>query len=229
MNDFLSRLDALVDDYSLLRHPFFQRWSLGRLTETEFRTYALEYYQFCRMVPTFVSAVHSHCRHQGCRLAILEALVEIETGGEGLIPWHEMWASFAGGMGVSRSQLDSECSSVATKKLILTYRNLADASASVVGASALYALESQWRRMAPVMLESLQMDYDIEDRETLRFFRESVAADGGRTQIWAAILIELASNPDLQQQAESAALKAMGAHWAMLDGVCDSCGIPAAR
>ncbi len=222
----IARLDSLIDEYDLLRHPFYERWNGGELTESEMQVYAREYFHFVRAIPTCVSAIHSNCRDHSQRLSILENLVEEETGGDGLIPHEELWVWFARGVGIDRADLYSGCSSIATRKLLLTYRNLCNASNCAVGAAAMYAYESRIPDIAQSKLEGLQKFYDIHDDETLRFFREHMIADIEHSKTWANLISLVVTTPELQQQIEEATTKAARALWGMLNGVCEQCGIP---
>jgi pyrroloquinoline-quinone synthase len=222
----IARLDSLIDEFDLLSHPFYERWNCGELTESEMQVYAKEYFHFVRAIPTFVSAIHSNCRDHSQRLSILENLVEEETGGDGLIPHEELWVWFARGVGIDRTDLYSGCSAVATRKLLLTYRNLCTASNCSVGAAAMYAYESRIPEIAQSKLAGLQHFYGIHDDETLRFFREHMVADIEHSKTWAHLMSQMATTPELQQQLEEATTKAARALWGMLNGVCEQCGIP---
>lgn len=224
-NSLLTELDALIDEYNLLRHPFYLRWTMGELSETELRIYAKEYFHFVRAVPTYVSAIHSNCRDHAQRLSILENLVEEETGGDGLIPHEELWVWFAGGLGISRDELYCHSGSVATRKLILTYRNLCSSSNCAVGAAAMYAYESRIPVISVTKLECLQQHYDIRDDESLRFFREHMVADIEHSKTWANLIARMANSPEVCAQVEESASKAARALWRMLDGVCELCDI----
>ncbi|MGB5106047.1 MAG: CADD family putative folate metabolism protein [Candidatus Zixiibacteriota bacterium] len=226
-NTFVSALDTQIDKYDLLKHPFYLRWNLGELTHTELRIYAREYFHFVRAIPTYVSAIHSNCREHAQRLSILENLVEEETGGEGLIPHEELWVWFARGIGISRDELYCHCGSVATRKLMLTYRNLCNSSNCAVGAAAMYAYESRIPAVSFSKLEGLQQHYDIRDEETLQFFREHMVADIEHSKTWANLIARMANSEDDCKQIEESAEKAARALWRMLDGVCEQCDIPA--
>lgn len=220
------KLDSLIDDFDLLRHPFYLRWNRGELSESELHTYTKEYFHFVKAVPTYVSAIHSNCKQHSLRLSILENLVEEETGGEGLIPHEELWVWFARGIGIDREELESNCPAIATRKLLLTYRNLCSSSNCAVGAAAMYAYESRIPEIAQSKLEGLRRFYGVREEETLRFFREHMIADIEHSRTWAQLISQLATTPELQAQVEESAAKAARSLWHMLDGICEQCGIP---
>ena len=225
-SQLISRLDNLINEHDLLRHPFYVRWNQGELTELELQIYTKEYFLFVKAIPTYVSAIHSNCKEHSLRLSILENLVEEETGGDGLIPHEELWVWFARGVGVNRDELYASCGSVATRKLLLTYRNLCSSSNCAVGAAAMYAYESRIPEISHTKLKGLQQCYGISDEESLRFFREHMIADIEHSKTWAQLISQLATTEEIQIQIEESAAKAARSLWRMLDGVCEQCGIP---
>src|SRR6202162_4681030 len=44
-------LDALIERYHLLKHPFYQAWSAGKLSKESLQLYAAQYYQHVRAFP----------------------------------------------------------------------------------------------------------------------------------------------------------------------------------
>ena len=58
-DEFLTALDALIAENHLLKHPFYQLWSQGKLTRENLREYAISYYPHVAAFPTYVSGVHS--------------------------------------------------------------------------------------------------------------------------------------------------------------------------
>ena len=47
----LDSLDALVEEHHLLRHPFYQAWTQGKLSKDSLALYAEQYYQHVRTFP----------------------------------------------------------------------------------------------------------------------------------------------------------------------------------
>ena len=47
----LESLDALVEMYHLLKHPFYKAWTEGRLSKQQLGLYAEQYYQHVRAYP----------------------------------------------------------------------------------------------------------------------------------------------------------------------------------
>ena len=224
-NTINTRLSQLIGKYDLLTHPFYRSWSIGELTLAQLQLYAREYFHFVKLVPTFVSRIHSNCESHSIRLSILENLVEEETGGEGLIPHEELWIWFAQGIGVDRSELISAVPTSATRKLLLTFKNLCSASFCPVGAAAMYAYESRIPGIAESKLVGLKQFYSINDENTLRFFQEHILVDIEHAKTWEEIIAMMVETPEQQTQVEESTTKAARALWEFLDGVCEECGI----
>ena len=55
---FLTSLDARIEQHKMLNHPFYQTWTMGKLTREALREYAKQYYHFVQAFPTLVSATH---------------------------------------------------------------------------------------------------------------------------------------------------------------------------
>ncbi len=227
-NSLIAQLNERVDQFDLLKHPFYQRWNEGTLSLQDLQVYAQQYYHFVKEVPTLVSAIHSNCRNQSLRLDILDNLVEEETGGENMVPHEDLWVWFANGIGLTSEELSAAEPSPETRKLLLTYRNLCRASNAAVGAAAMYAYESRIPEISETKMFGLKKHYGIRSEEALRFFREHMVADIEHTKTWVNVMNTLNETEDDDAQALDSTGKAARALWQMLDGVCNSCNIPIA-
>ena len=95
-NEFLTALDALIAEKHLLKHPFYQLWSQGKLSQENLREYAISYYPHVAAFPTYVSGVHSGCEDAALRQELLENLIEEERGEQN---HPALWRNFADGVG----------------------------------------------------------------------------------------------------------------------------------
>src|SRR5690348_78188 len=101
---FFSALDARVDRYDLLKHPFYQAWSNGELTRDDLREYAAEYWHHVSAFPTYLSALHSRLPDGGLRRMVLENLCDEEGQRDGR-PHSDLWMDFARGMGAAEAEV----------------------------------------------------------------------------------------------------------------------------
>ena len=100
--DIIDEIRALIEERSLLKHPFYQAWQNGELTQEHLQGYAQQYYHHVLAFPQYVSAAHAICPDQGERQELLENLIEEERG-EHNHP--ELWLRFAEGVGASRDDV----------------------------------------------------------------------------------------------------------------------------
>ena len=76
---FSKELGEKLDQYHLLKHPFYQVfWNEGKLTREIIKDYAEQYYQHVKAFPRYISATHSICDDIEKRKILLENLQDEE-------------------------------------------------------------------------------------------------------------------------------------------------------
>ena len=55
MDPLIQKIDRIIEERSLLKHPFYQSWSDGKLTHEALAGYSKEYYQLVKAVPIFMT------------------------------------------------------------------------------------------------------------------------------------------------------------------------------
>ena len=55
----LERIDALIAERHLLKHPFYTKWREGTLSREALQEYARQYYAFESTFPRLLSALHT--------------------------------------------------------------------------------------------------------------------------------------------------------------------------
>ena len=55
MSSLIQNIDRVIEERSLLNHPFYQAWSDGKLTRESLTGYSKEYYQLVKAVPVFMT------------------------------------------------------------------------------------------------------------------------------------------------------------------------------
>src|SRR5215470_3412330 len=78
---FVSRLDACIQKYDLLCHPFYQAWSAGTLTREDLREYGETYYHHVEAFPSYLAQLGMRLKEGDLRRAVLANMSE-EKGGE---------------------------------------------------------------------------------------------------------------------------------------------------
>src|SRR5436309_2556789 len=164
-----SAIDAKVNARAMLKHPFYQAWTEGRLMLETLRAYARQYFHHVEAFPQALSAVHSSCPDRDGRRMLAENLAEEEGIEAGKQDHATLWLMFACGLGEDEEGVRAQALNPETQTLIDTFRKLSRRSYAS-GLGALYAYESQFPTVARAKIEGLIDRYGISDEETLRFF-----------------------------------------------------------
>jgi pyrroloquinoline-quinone synthase len=157
-------LEGQLEEYDLLRHPFYQAWSDGVLTRNDLEEYAAQYYHQVAAFPTYLSALHSKLPDGMLRRAVLKNLSDEEISG---VPHSELWLDFAEGVGADRESIRTRRPIALIEELIDTFRSLSRSPAGAV--AAFYAYESQVPRISREKARGLRKHYGANAR-TCRYF-----------------------------------------------------------
>jgi pyrroloquinoline-quinone synthase len=216
MRSTSSLIDLKVAERAMLKHPFYQAWTEGRLPLDTLRAYARQYFHHVEAFPRAVSAVHSACTDRDGRRMLAENLAEEEGLEAGKQDHASLWLMFACGLGESEDAVRDQQLNAETEALIATFRKLSRQSYAA-GLGALYAYESQFPGVASAKIEGLVDRYAITDEQTLRFFRVHESADVEHSEVCRRLLDRL---PEAEQaEALAAAEELAGALWNFLSGV----------
>jgi pyrroloquinoline-quinone synthase len=209
-------LNTMVEERSLLKHPFYQTWNAGGLTLERLRNYATQYYRHVEAFPRYLSALHSRCTDLETRQALLDNLIDEERGPEN---HPELWLRFAERLGASRQFVLAAQPSASTSALVDTFDHLAREGSVTAALAALYVYEAQIPPVAASKIEGLKQFYGIDDERSLGFFTTHKEADVFHAQTTARLLERHASTSEQARSAEQGADAALSALWTMLDGV----------
>ena len=207
---YLDTLHQELDQYHLLKHPFYQAWNNGELSINTLQIYAKEYYGHVAAFPRYISSIHSLCEKIEDRQILLENLIDEE---QGVHNHPELWMQFAEGLGCSREDCQTQELN-STKKLVNEYFDITR-SGYASGLGALYAYERQTPEVAKSKIDGLQKFYNIKDEKTLKFFLVHMEADEWHTEECANLLNKM--NPEEQQKALNGAVKGAQLLWNFLD------------
>lgn len=210
----VARIDRLLAERHLLKHPFYVAWSNGELPLSTLRSYAGQYFHFESNFPRFVGAAYAQLRRPEDRRLLLENLVDEE----GRSPTHpELWLDFAAGIGASRRAIRRAPPAAATSALLDCYERQAKRGAGPA-LSSLYAYESIFPEVAAEKSRGLRANYGIRDRATHEFFRVHTGADVEHSRAERGILAaELRRFPSAAPATFAAARETIGAWWSFLD------------
>ena len=209
-------IDSRVAERAMLKHPFYQAWTEGRLPLDMLRAYARQYFHHVEAFARAVSAVHANCPDRDGRRMLAENLSEEEGLEAGKQDHATLWLMFARGLGQSEDAVRAQALNRETRALIETFRRLSRRSYAA-GLGALYAYESQFPAVASAKIAGLIDRDSIEDEPTLRFFRIHESADVEHSRVCRDLLDRLPEQE--RDEAVAAAEELAGALWNFLSRV----------
>jgi pyrroloquinoline-quinone synthase len=202
-----------LEQYSLLKHPFYQAWQQGELTQETLQCYARQYLHHVDAFPTYLSKIHSQSMDLNHRRVILGNLMDEE--GVNATAHPILWENFAMGLGVAQEDVRA-MPFANTQKLLDTFSELSGKSYAA-GLGALYAYERQIPEIAKTKIKGLKECYGITDAATLEFFEVHEKADEWHSAEVEALIQDL--SPEDQAVAKAGAISAASALWDFLSGV----------
>lgn len=215
-SEFQTELQDSIERYAMLKHPFYQLWSAGKLDVEVLREYAKQYYAHVKAFPTYVSATHSHCDDVAVRQMLLENLIEEERG-ENNHP--ELWLRFAEGLGLTRDEVKNAELLPSTVDSVNRLKALTQSQDYRRGVAALYAYESQIPEVAMTKRSGLAEFYGIEDSRAVSFFTVHEAADEWHRETELKVLSEACDSEASREAVTRAAGEAAKALWDFLSGM----------
>ena len=214
--DLLERIDALIAERHLLKHPFYTKWKAGELTRDELQEYARQYYAFESTFPRLLSALHTRSEEPEVRQSLLDNLWDEEHGE---VNHAEMWLRFGEGIGVERSSVRSAPANDGTQALLDTYWSAVSDGPIAAGIAALYAYEGQVPEVAAEKIRGLVEQYGIDDPRTLAFFTVHSTLDVEHSGAERSMISDLAPTKADEEVVLAATRAALDAWWGFLDAV----------
>ena len=217
---FSKELNAKLDKYHLLNHPFYKSWNDGKLTREIIKDYAEQYYQHVKAFPRYISATHSLCEDLEKRKILLENLQDEEKDGA---DHPKLWKNFAVAIGADSKKIEDVKKEKFTSELIDNFfKN--GRSSYAEGLASLYTYERQIPEIAETKIRGLKNHYGVNSREGLEFFEVHKAADVYHREACEKLLDNL--SPEEQKKAEASALSTAKYLWNFLSGIAEKHNIP---
>ncbi len=138
--DVRAELNAIVEEFNLLNHPFYQSWSAGTLPVEALAVYASEWSNFVSLVPKGWAA------HGDTEIAAEE------------VTHVDLWADFAESLGAKMGP--ATVSEVKNLESVCN-RNFSEAITSV---GSLYAFEAQQPHTSTSKLDGLKKWYEVGEK-----------------------------------------------------------------
>ena len=205
MNSLILKIDQIIEERSLLEHPFYQTWSEGKLTHDALAGYAKEYFQLVKAVPRFMTPLLD--------TAPESMYDELDFNQNEETSHIKLWIKFANALGISTYDLES-------------YHELDKTSESIeglfsmmysfdTGSAAMYALEKEIPKISQTKLEGLAEYYDLTTSDATVYLEQHTEADVRHAESWKNA-IDTSSNTD--EVMIKAAQKSLSCQNLLLDG-----------
>jgi pyrroloquinoline-quinone synthase len=214
--DLLERIDALIAERHLLKHPFYTKWRAGELPREALQEYARQYYAFESTFPRLLSALHTRSDQPDVRKQLLDNLWDEEHGE---VNHAEMWLRFGEGIGVDRASVKDAAPNDGTRALMSSYWSSVLDGPIAAGIAALYAYEGQVPEVAAEKIRGLVEHYGVDDPRTLGFFTVHSTLDIEHSGAERSMIADLAPNKADEEAVLATTRAALDAWWGFLDAV----------
>ncbi|MEM3007528.1 MAG: iron-containing redox enzyme family protein [Candidatus Nitrosotenuis sp.] len=181
MKSLSEKIDAIIEQKSLLKHPFYQMWSEGKLSQESLAGYSKEYFQMVKAIPLFVGHI--------AQLAPSNLVSEIRENQEEEAEHIQPWIGFATGLGVDYGEISNYGGLANTKEAVSELSGLITSLES--GAAAMYAFEKEIPKISHTKLDGLGKFYGITSNSATEYFKLHMEADIRHAATWAKILDEI--------------------------------------
>ena len=178
MGSLIKRIDQIIEEKSLLKHPFYEMWSDGKLELDSLKGYSKEYYQLVKQVPQFMEPMVNEATSE-----MKEELIQNMQEESEHIP---LWEKFAGSMGISKVELQDYEGLGKTNRAVSALGSLMDSFEN--GACAMYAFEKEIPKVSKTKLEGLKEFYGIDTKDATEYFEEHMTADIRHAASWEKII-----------------------------------------
>ncbi len=209
----VSTLDPLISDMSLLKHPFYQKWSKGELTKKDLQIYAKEYFHLVSRIPGIVERVRVRADKQHHPLAGMIEKNRIEEQEH-----VELWKRFAKSLGISEQELVAHKPHATVTAAVMQLEQLADGTFED-GVVTMYSMEAELPKIAQTKKQGLCDWYNLSSEDAQIYFDEHLKEEE-HLQVWRGVTVDAA-------RSQAIALQSLQAQNKVLDGVCELCGIMA--
>lgn len=176
--DIIKRIDEMIEEQSLLKHPFYQMWSDGKLTQESLAGYSKEYFQLVKAVPSFMTPIIEKAPD-----SVLGELIANQQEESDHV---KLWTGFAVELGVSEDELMPYTGLTKTRKAVSDLNELMNTYEG--GACAMYAFEKEIPKISQTKLDGLAEFYGMTSDEATEYFKLHTEADIRHTASWRNIL-----------------------------------------
>lgn len=201
--DFFARLETLRERWNVLEHPFYQRWSEGRLERSELSYYAGEYRHAVVALSEAVDAAARAAEPEVGALLAEHAVEEAEHVA--------VWDGFAEALGADTTREPR----AETKTCHESWTAGRGALENLVAA---FTIESGQPAIARTKLDGLLANYGFDEGPATEYFALHAERDHEHAAQSRELIEERLADADLERLLEVAEGVLRG-NWELLDGV----------
>jgi pyrroloquinoline-quinone synthase len=209
----LESLDALIEEYHLLKHPFYRAWSAGTLPKASLQLYAEQYYQHVRAFPENLKQLAG--RSKGTLVKIVKDNLDEEL--DATAPHPVLWRQFAESVGVTEASLDNARPLPGIAALLDTFDEVACEGTLMQAVASFYAYEAQVPETSAQKISGLRSFYDVTEPRALAYFGVHEEADVRHRASWRGWLSS--QNDEDHFGVLCSAERTLKALWGALDAV----------
>jgi len=174
MTYLIQKIDQMIEEWSLLKHPFYQTWSDGKLTPEALAGYSKEYYQLVKAVPKFMGPI--------IKEAPETMKGELYFNQQEETSHIELWERFAGAMGISHDELINYDGLKKTNQAVSELSSIMTSFDS--GSAAMYAFEKEIPKISQIKLDGLAEFYGLTNENATEYFKQHTEADIRHAALW---------------------------------------------
>jgi len=186
MNSLIKRIDEMIEERSLLKHPFYEMWSDGKLSLDSLTGYSKEYYQLVKSVPSFMTPIIEQAPDS--------LKNELTSNQEEEIQHIKPWMRFATSLGVDEKDLEHYAGLPKTIQAVSQLSSLMNSFEG--GSCAMYAFEKEIPKISQIKLEGLAEFYGISSEQATEYFKLHTEADIRHAAAWRKALEQTSSKKD---------------------------------
>jgi len=201
--DFFRRLDAISRRWNVLEHPFYQRWSAGRLSREELGFYAGEYRHAVVALAEAMDAA--------ARAAEPAVAAELEQHAAEEAAHIDLWDAFGDAVGAESHHEPLE----QTQECARSWKagdSLLDHLVTT------YAVEAAQPAISRTKLEGLVRHYDVPEGPATEYFSLHAELDAEHAEHSRALIEQRLEGADAERLLDLAEAALRG-NWRLLDGV----------
>lgn len=206
-----ARIRAVLDEHSLLKHPFYKEWTAGTLDVARLQEYARQYFHFEAAFPRFLSAIHARTESAAIRQIILDNLWDEEHGDRN---HRQLWIEFGHALGLSAEEIVTSTPRPETDALVDHFSEAAREAPLAEAMATLFAYEGQVPAIAWQKIKGLSENYGFTP-DQFEFFSVHLVADLAHSGGEMAAITQSATDHDAVVAATAAACEKL---WSFLDG-----------